>query len=118
VSFDPNSVTGTAPMSGGDNVDELQVAMDMAGGEVKDFVPASYGLKLPSGVELHQQRLYVSDNETGIIYRFALDGTPLGKLTIRGLGARSLAGIAFGPDGKLYFVDMGGSRVLRSEVSF
>jgi hypothetical protein len=118
VSFDPESVTGTLAMSSGDNVDALQTAMDMSGGQVKDFVPASYGMKLPSGVELHQQRLYISDNETGIIHRFALDGTPLGKLTIHGLGSRSLAGITFGPDGKLYFVDMGGSRVLRSEVAF
>jgi hypothetical protein len=118
VTFDPASSTGQTAMSKGDNVDGLQVAMDMAGAAVQDFVPASYGLKLPSGVDLHQNRLYVSDNETGIIHRFGLDGKPLGKLTIHGLGSRSLAGITFGPDGKLYFVDMGGSRVLRSEVAF
>lgn len=118
VSFDPRSATAETPMSALDNVDELAVAMDVSGGEVQDFVPASYGLKLPSGVELHEQRLYVSDNETGIIHRFALDGTPLGKLTIPGVAARGLAGLAFGPDGKLYLVDMGGSRVLRSETKF
>lgn len=118
VKFDPSSVTTQTPMSRQDNVDELATALDMAGAQVQDFVPASYGLKLPSGVELHEQRLYVSDNETGIIYRFALDGTPLGKLTIPGVTSRGLAGLAFGPDGKLYFVDMGGSRVLRSETKF
>ena len=118
VKFDPSSVTAQTPMSRQDNVDELATALDMAGAQVQDFVPASYGLKLPSGVELHEQRLYVSDNETGIIHRFALDGTPLGKLTIPGVASRGLAGLAFGPDGKIYFVDMGGSRVLRSETKF
>jgi hypothetical protein len=118
VELDPSTITEQTPMSAGENVDDLMVAFDMAGGAVQDFVPSSYGLKLPSGVELHEQRLYVSDNETGIIHRFALDGTPLGKLTIPGIAARGLAGLAFGPDGKLYFVDMGGSRVLRSETRF
>jgi hypothetical protein len=118
VRFDPSSVIAQTPMSQQDNVDELSTALDMAGAQLQDFVPASYGLKLPSGVELHEQRIYVSDNETGIIYRFALDGTPLGKLTIPGIAARGLAGLAFGPDGKLYFVDMAGSRVLRSETKF
>lgn len=118
VKLDPSSVTTQAPMSRQDNVDELTTALDMTGAQVQDFVPSSYGLKLPSGVELHDQRLYISDNETGIIHRFALDGTPLGKLTVPGVAARGLAGLAFGPDGKLYVVDMGGSRVLRSETKF
>jgi len=118
VKFDPNSATEQAPMSAQENVDELDVALNVSGGKVEDFVPASYGLKLPSGVALHEQRLYVSDNETGVIHRFALDGMPLGKLTIPGAASRSLAGLTFGPDGKLYFVDMGGSRVLRSETKF
>jgi hypothetical protein len=118
VKLDPASVTGQTPMSQADNADELQVALDMTGAKLEDFVPASYGLKLPSGVELHEQRLYVSDNETGVIHRFALDGKPLGKLTIPGAASRTLAGLAFGPDGKLYLVDMGGSRILRSETKF
>lgn len=118
VKFDPSSATEQSPMSAGENVDELEVALNVSGGKVDDFVPASYGLKLPSGVALHEQRLYVSDNETGIIHRFALDGMPLGKLTIPGATSRTLAGLTFGPDGKLYFVDMGGSRVLRSETKF
>jgi hypothetical protein len=116
VQFDPAAITDKTPMN--ENVDKLQVALDMSGARVSDLIPSSYGMKLPSGVELHDGRLYVSDNQTSVIHRFSLDGEPLGTLTIKDLPARSLAGITFGPDGKLYFVDMNGSRILRSETSF
>ena len=34
-----------------------------------------------------------------------------------GLGEGRLSGITFGPDGKLYFVDMVGNQVLRVDVA-
>lgn len=117
VTFDAATISMQTPMSQGENVDMLEVALDMSGGQWVEFLGGDYGLKLPSGVELHAQRLYVSDNETSTVHRFGLDGTPLGKLHID-LPPRSLAGIAFGADGKLYFVDMNGSRVLRAETAF
>jgi hypothetical protein len=113
VSFDPSHVTGGAPMSANENVDGLQVALDMNGAAVTDLVPSSYGLKRPSGIELHGQYLYVSDNQTSTIHVFSLDGTPVGKYVISGVATGGLAGLAFGADGKLYFVDRVGSRVLR-----
>ena len=47
------------------------------------------------------------DNATGRILAFDLEGKQLNSLDT-GLGAGALAGLAFGPDGKLYFVDMVG----------
>ena len=71
-------------------------------------------LAAPSGIELHNDVLFVSDNATGRIVAFDLEGKELNSLDT-GLGAGALAGMAFGPDGKLYFVDMATSRVLRVE---
>jgi DNA-binding beta-propeller fold protein YncE len=67
---------------------------------------------LPSGIELHKGLLYVSDNERDTITAFTLEGQKVKQLTT-GLPKGALSGIAFGPDGKLYFVDMIGNRVLR-----
>lgn len=118
VGFDPASATMSKPMSGGDNVDGLQTALDMSGGSVSDVVPAAFGLKKPSGLALHESHLYVSDTATSTIHKFDLSGAPLGAALIPDLPAGSLAGLTFGPDGKLYFVDMLGSRVLRLENKF
>jgi hypothetical protein len=66
----------------------------------------------PSGLEIRNELLYVSDNATGRISAFTLAGELVNHVET-GLSEGSLAGIAFGPDGKLYFVDMRGGRVLR-----
>lgn len=115
ITFDPTSASAEKPMSSSANVDDLQVAMDMSGATVTELVPSSYGLQRPSGVALHDQHLFVTDNATSIIHIFTLGGAPVAKLTIPDVSAGGLAGLTFGPDGKLYFVDMAGSRVLRLE---
>jgi sugar lactone lactonase YvrE len=118
ISFDPKSATSASEMSSADNVDYLQVAMDMSGGQVVDLIPASYGLKRPSGLELHGDFLYVSDAETSTIHKLTTSGKPVTRVTIPGVKSGGLAGLAFGVDGRLYFVDMQGSRVLRLEAKF
>lgn len=80
---------------------------------IVDFVSADSGLvTAPSGLELHSDWIYVSDDATSRISAFSKDGTLVNWLDT-GLDAGALAGMAFGADGKLYFVDMLGSRVLR-----
>jgi len=118
VSFDPESATDSTMMSTFENLDRLQVALDVFGGELQEVIPSSHGLKRPSGLELHEQNQYLSDNETSTIHKFALDGTPLGQVPIPDVKQGGLAGLAFGPDGKLYFVDMIDNRVLRLENEF
>ncbi|MDD9947337.1 MAG: hypothetical protein OXU20_40235 [Myxococcales bacterium] len=119
VVFDPATAGDERDMGPRQNVDSLDIAKDMGGGELKELVPSSYGLVLPSGLEIHKQAIYVSDHETSIIHKFSLDGSPLGKVELSDEVERSgLAGLAFGPDNKLYFVDMIGERVLRLDSDF
>lgn len=72
-------------------------------------------LEAPSGIELHDGILYVSDNATSQIHAFDLTGKLVNSLDT-GFKKGSLAGMAFGlEDEKLYFVDMLTSRVYRIE---
>ena len=66
----------------------------------------------PSGIELHDGLLFVTDNAASRIVAFDLDGQVINYLDT-GLPAGSLGGLNFGPDGKIYFVDMLGNQVLR-----
>jgi hypothetical protein len=118
ISFDPASATVIKHMSDKDNVDYLQTAYDLSGGVLTDLVPSAYGLKKPSGLTLHEGRVYVSDTATSTIHKFDANGAPLGTAEIPGVKPGGLAGMSFGPDGKLYFVDMAEQRVFRLENRF
>lgn len=83
----------------------------MEGATLTDVVPAGV-LTAPSGLEIRNGLIYVSDNGTGRIVAFDLRGKQVNALDT-GLGAGALAGMAFGPDDKLYFVDMKGDRLMR-----
>ncbi len=81
------------------------------GATLVDVVPPGT-LQAPSGLEIRNDTLYVSDNATGKIHAFDLEGREVNAFDT-GLGAGALSGMAFGPDGKLYLVDMAGSRLFR-----
>lgn len=69
-------------------------------------------LEAPSGIEVQDGLVFVSDNATSKFYAF----DPQGKIVRfldTGLPAGSLAGFTFGPDGKIYFVDMISGRAYR-----
>lgn len=66
----------------------------------------------PSGLEIRGDLIYVSDNANSRISAVTLDGELVNYLDT-GLPAHSLAGMTFGPDARLYFVDIVGNRVLR-----
>lgn len=78
---------------------------------ITDVVPPGT-LQAPSGIELHEGLLYVTDNATSRFYVFDLAGQVLRTLDT-GLPPGSLAGLAFGPDGKVYFTDLLGGRIYR-----
>jgi DNA-binding beta-propeller fold protein YncE len=86
----------------------------MTGETLREVVPASARmLQRPSGLELGPGGdLFVSDNAAGDIVRITRSGQLVRRYPAD-VPAGALAGMAFGPDGKLYFVDMSLKRVLR-----
>jgi hypothetical protein len=59
----------------------------------------------PSGLELHDGLLYVTDRATSRFHAFTLTGELVRSLDT-GLPAGTLAGLAFDPQGRVYFTDM------------
>lgn len=88
----------------------------MDGAVLEDFVKDPEIIRAPSGLELKGEYLYVSDYNTGHLLAFDLEGELVNFLDT-GLGEGKLSGITFGPDGKLYFVDMVGNQVLRVDIA-
>jgi hypothetical protein len=70
-------------------------------------------LQAPSGIEASGGLAFVTDSATSTIYAFKLTDGSLVKKLATNLPPKSLAGLNFGPDGKIYFVDRKTSRVLR-----
>jgi sugar lactone lactonase YvrE len=94
-------------------LEPMKTCQMMDGTALVDVVASGTGeLTLPSGLEMKGDLLYVSDNANGRISVFTREGKRVNYLDT-GLPAGALAGMAFGPDGKLYFVDGTDSRVLR-----
>jgi hypothetical protein len=88
----------------------------MSGALLTEVVPRGT-LSLPSGLEIQDEHLYVSDNATGLIHKFRLDGRPVAAIQTDAQPG-GLAGMTFGPDRRLYFVDQVGNRVLRVDSPF
>ena len=107
VSLDISTATGGGSLP----TMEPTVPQQMDGATLKEVVAPGM-LEAPSGLAMSDQLLFVTDNATGLIHAFDLNGQPVRSLDT-GLPAGSLAGITFGPDGKAYFVDMLTSRIYR-----
>ena len=95
-----------------------RAGFEMTGEQLREVVTKSSGhLQQPSGLEIFQDHLYVSDTATSVISKLRRDGTLVAQVKTE-LPAGSLSGMSFGPDGRLYFVDMVGNKVLRLEAPF
>ncbi len=79
--------------------------------DVEVLVPAGT-LAKPSGIEIHGGLIYVTDAATSTFIVFDKTGKAIRSLATD-LPAGSLAGFTFAPDGKVYFTDKVGGRVLR-----
>ncbi len=64
----------------------------------------------PSGIALHNDTLFVSDNINGKIYAYDLQGNLLDSITTN---ANSIMGLEVGPEGHLWYVDGALNRVVR-----
>jgi sugar lactone lactonase YvrE len=109
VRLDPSTGTMTGPAS--PVYEPLAVNKQFEGAELVEIVRPGT-ITHPSGLLLHEGKLYVADNATGIIHALELDGTPIATLNTN-LAPGALTGLTVGPDGKLYFTDMLSSEVLR-----
>ena len=108
----PSKATMSGPLQ---TQDGLKVAASEMSATLEDVVPKSAGtLQAPSGIEVNGDFIYVSDNATSTIHKFTIAGALVRSVKVD-VAAGGLSGMAFGPDGKLYFVDMKGNRVLRLE---
>ncbi|MBS1151357.1 MAG: putative secreted protein [Myxococcaceae bacterium] len=74
------------------------------------------GLSKPSGLLVKSGLVVVGDQATGKIKVFSVGGIFKGEVDTR-LGSGKLGGLAEGPDGKLYFLDSVGGRVLRLDLA-
>jgi len=87
---------------------------NMDGTDVEEVVPAGT-LEKPSGLEVKNGLIYVTDAATSTFYVFDKTGKQIRKLATE-LPAGSLAGFTFGPDGKIWFTDGVAGRVVRIDT--
>ena len=73
---------------------------------------ASVGLQKPSGLELHDGLLYVSDYQSSKIFAFTLNGELVDWLDT-GLPTGSLKGLAIQADGSIFAIDATSQRIVR-----
>ena len=86
----------------------------MTGTDVEVVLDAGT-LEKPSGLEIKGGLLYVTDAATSTFHVFDKTGKTIRSLATD-LPAGSLSGFTFGPDGKIWFVDRVGGRVLRIDT--
>ncbi len=106
-----NTKSGAATAGGnidGSQMENLQEYTRYTGATYEIF--AEDDLVRPSGIALHQGRLFVSDNATGEIIAYDMEGTELNRIKTP---AESLMGIEIGPDGKIWYVDAERNQVIR-----
>lgn len=73
-------------------------------------------LSQPVGIDIHGNRLIVSDFATEKIILFDLKNMKeLGKISFPTLSQPGIKGVKFGPDGNIYFVDDNNNKVYRIE---
>lgn len=91
---------------------EPLVGQGIADGTTVEEIVAPGVLEAPSGIEVKDDILYVTDAATGTFHAFDKTGKSLRTLATD-LPKGALSGFVFGPDGKIWFTDRVGGRVVR-----
>lgn len=108
LALDPALGQPTAPLPGNEPIAERRFFEAPVEVLVQPGV-----LEAPSGIEASGGLAFVTDAQTSKIHAFKLADGSLVKTLDTGLPPGSLAGLNFGPEGKIYFVDRLESRVYR-----
>jgi sugar lactone lactonase YvrE len=82
---------------------QIAAPVMVLGAELEELVPPGV-MVLPSGLAVWNDTLFVTDTETSLIHLFDASGEELLSFDT-GLEAGALAGIAVGPDDRVYIVD-------------
>ncbi len=107
-----DTTTGSTSGSVGPNYDGT-VQQAVQGAELTTFFEGSEAeLEVPSGLAIHEETLYISDNETSRILAVGMDGVLIDYLDTE-LAPGSLRGLTIDDDGVLYVVDAITPRILR-----
>jgi hypothetical protein len=80
-------------------MEPLEEYVEMEDATVEVFAD---GFSEPSGLELYDGRLFVTDHGTNEIIAFDLDGNELDRIEAE---ADGIMGITVSPDGQLWYVD-------------
>jgi hypothetical protein len=110
VALDTKSGTPGADIP---TAEAMASAKNVSGGRLIEIVAPGV-VEAPSGLEIKDKVLFVTDNATSRIHAFDLEGKLLRKLDT-GLPPGSLAGITIGPDDRVYLVDLLAAQVRRIE---
>ncbi len=87
----------------------------MVSGYTQETVVPSGGLSRPAGIDVIEDRMIVSEFETGDIVIYDISIIPAIELHRIQTGFSSLQGIKIGPDGKIWGVDYNSNTVFRVE---
>jgi hypothetical protein len=111
VKLDTTKGSKTGPLPSDRRNEPLEDSGIMGGVDVEVVVDKGV-LEKPSGIEIKNDLIYVTDAATSTFHVFKKDGTEVRKLNTD-LPEGSLAGFTFGSDNKIWFTDRKGGRVLR-----
>jgi outer membrane protein assembly factor BamB len=91
--------------------EELAEYWEMLGVTWEEFIPSSFGLKKPCGIAIKDNRLFVSDNETGEIICFNIQTKA--ELARVNTGAKGIMGIVLSKDNILYYANSLTNQVIK-----
>ncbi|MBI3135997.1 MAG: T9SS type A sorting domain-containing protein [Bacteroidetes bacterium] len=80
-------------------------------------VYVSTGLTQPSGIDIVENRMIVSDYTTGQIMIYDISGSTVVELGQIQTGTPGIMGVKFGPDGKIWYVNAITNEVVRLEFN-
>jgi hypothetical protein len=112
LAVDPSTATPAGEI---DVYEVLQSSGALEGAAVRELVAPGL-LQKPSGITLSNDKLYVTDNATSLIYELDVSGKSL-RVLDTALPAGALSGVVVGPDQKLYVSNLLTGAVQRVEAS-
>ncbi len=86
---------------------------EMSGVTWEEFVPASFGLKQPCGIDIKDNRLFVSDYETGDIICFDVNKKQI--LDKINTGKTGITGIKIDTNNRIWFVNSVSNELIKVE---